>query len=73
MKGFFMINVEPGAEQAVHDGIEGIRGVREVVPVYAEHDFIAIADVMGISDMNRMALSIREINGITGIESFLGM
>ena len=42
MKGFIMINVEPGTEKAVHDCLEGIKGIREVVPVYGERDFIAL-------------------------------
>lgn len=45
MKGFIMINVEPGTEKSVHDALEMIKGIREVVPVYGERDFIAIADV----------------------------
>ncbi len=73
MKGFIMINVEPGTEKAVHDSLEKVRGVREVVPVYGERDFIAIADVESISDLNRAVLSIREINGITYTETILGM
>ena len=48
-----MINVEPGTEKAVHDELGAIKGIREVVPVYGEHDFIAIADEESISDLNR--------------------
>jgi DNA-binding Lrp family transcriptional regulator len=73
MKGFLMINVEPGTEKAVHDKLESTKGIREVVPVYGEHDFIAIADVESISDLNRVVLSIREINGITSTRTILGM
>ncbi len=73
MKGFVMINVEPGTEKAVHDALETVKGIREVVPVYGERDFIAIADVESISDLNRAVLSIREINGVTYTETILGM
>ncbi|MCX6675740.1 MAG: Lrp/AsnC ligand binding domain-containing protein, partial [Methanothrix sp.] len=61
MKGFVMINVEPGTEKAVHDALQKIKGIREVVPVYGERDFIAIADVESISDLNRAVMNIREI------------
>jgi DNA-binding Lrp family transcriptional regulator len=44
-----------------------------VVPVYGERDFIAIADVEGISDLNRAVLDIREINGVTYTQTILGM
>ena len=73
MKGFVMINVEPGTEKSVYDALVKIRGVREVVPVYGERDFIAIADVEGISDLNRAVLYIREISGVTYTQTILGM
>ena len=73
MKSFIMINIEPGMEKAVHDSLEAIKDIREVVPVYGEYDFIAIAEVQSISDLNRAVLSIREINGITYTQTILGM
>ncbi len=73
MKGFIMINVEPGTEKSVHDALEKIKGIREVVPVYGERDFIAIADVESVADLNRAVLSIREINGVTYTQTILGM
>jgi len=73
LKGFIMINVEPGAEKAVHDALAGIKGIREVVPVYGERDFIAIADVESISDLNRAVLAAREVAGVTYTQTILGM
>lgn len=73
MKGFVMINVEPGTEKAVHDALQRIKGIREVVPVYGERDFIAIADVESISDLNRAVMNIREIGGVTYTQTILGM
>ncbi|MDD1760576.1 MAG: Lrp/AsnC ligand binding domain-containing protein [Methanothrix sp.] len=73
MKGFVMINVEPGTEKAVHDALQKVRGIREVVPVYGERDFIAIADVESISDLNRAVMGIREIGGVTYTQTILGM
>jgi len=60
-------------EKAVHDSLEAVKGIREVVPVYGEHDFIAIVEVASISDLNRAVLSIREINGVTNTQTILGM
>lgn len=68
-----MINAEPGAEKAVYDALAAIKGVREVVPVYGETDFIAIADVDGIADLNMIVLQVREIHGVTFTETILGM
>lgn len=73
MKGFIMINVEPGTEKAVFDILIRIKGVTEVVPVYGERDFIAIADVEGISDLNRTVMEIREIEDVTNTQTILGM
>ena len=68
-----MINVEPGAEKSVFDALVNVKGVREVVPVYGERDFIAIAEVGGISELNRAVLDIREINGVSYTQTILGM
>jgi DNA-binding Lrp family transcriptional regulator len=68
-----MINVEPSTEKSVHDAMEKIKGINEVVPVYGERDFIAIVDVESISDLNRVVLNIREINGVTYTQTILGM
>jgi DNA-binding Lrp family transcriptional regulator len=73
LKGFIMINVEPGAEKSVFDALVKVKGVREVVPVYGERDFIAIAEVDGISELNRAVLDIREINGVSYTQTILGM
>jgi DNA-binding Lrp family transcriptional regulator len=68
-----MINIEPGAEKSVYDSLIKIKGVREVVPVYGERDFIAIVDVDSISDLNKAVLNIREIIGVTYTQTILGM
>jgi DNA-binding Lrp family transcriptional regulator len=68
-----MINVEPGTEKAVYDALTKIKGVREVVPVYGENDFIAMTDVASISDLNIAVLAIREISGVTHTQTILGM
>ena len=73
MKGFIMINVEPGTEKAVFDTLIRIKGITEVVPVYGERDFIAIADVEGISDLNRTVMEVREIEDVTNTQTILGM
>lgn len=67
-----MINVEPGSEKSVYDGLVNIKGIREVVPVYGENDFIAITDVGDVSDLNRAVFSIREIDGVTTTQTIVG-
>lgn len=73
MKGFVMIDVEPGSEKAVYDTVSKIKGIREVVPVYGENDFIVIADLENIGDLNVMVMKIREIQNVTSTQTILGM
>lgn len=73
MKGFIMINIEPGTESSVYQSLTRVKGVREVVPVYGENDFIAIVDVSGISELNMAVLAVREIAGVTHTQTILGM
>lgn len=73
LKGFVMIDVEPGSEKAVYDTVSKIKGIREVVPVYGENDFIVIADLENIGDLNLMVLKIREIQNVTSTQTILGM
>jgi DNA-binding Lrp family transcriptional regulator len=68
-----MINIEPGTEKSVYDNLMKIKGIREVVPVYGESDFIAIAEVESISDLNKAVLAVREIDGVTYTQTILGM
>ena len=72
-EGFHHDQRRAGTEKAVHDCLEQVKGIREVVPVYGERDFIAIADVESISDLNRAVLNIREISGVTYTQTILGM
>lgn len=73
LKGFVMIDVEPGSEKAVYDTVSKIKGIREVVPVYGENDFIVIADLENIGDLNVMVMKIREIQNVTSTQTILGM
>ena len=73
LKGFVMIDVEPGSEKAVYDTVSKIKGIREVVPVYGENDFIVIADLENIGDLNLMVMKIREIQNVTSTQTILGM
>lgn len=68
-----MIDVEPGSEKAVYDTVSKIKGIREVVPVYGENDFIVIADLENIGDLNVMVMKIREIQNVTSTQTILGM
>jgi hypothetical protein len=71
LKGFIKINIEPGTEKSVYDSLMMINGIRDVVPVYCENDFMAIAEVASISDLNKAVLAVHEIDGVTCTRTIL--
>jgi AsnC family. len=70
--GVTMINVVPGEERAVKNGLVKIAGVREVIHVFGEYDFIAIIDVDGLSDINKAVDTIRELEAVTSTKTIIG-
>jgi DNA-binding Lrp family transcriptional regulator len=70
--GVTMINVVPGEERTVYNGLTKIAGVREVFHVFGEYDFIAIIDVNGLSEINKAVDTIREIEAVTTTKTIIG-
>jgi DNA-binding Lrp family transcriptional regulator len=70
--GVTMINVVPGEERTVYNGLAKITGVREVFHVFGEYDFIAIIDVNGLSEINKAVDTIREIEAVTSTKTIIG-
>ena len=67
-----MINVVPGEERTVYNGLTKIPGVREVFHVFGEYDFIAVIDVGGLTDINKAVDTIREIDAVTATKTIIG-
>lgn len=70
--GVTMINVVPGEERTVYNGLMKITGVREVFHVFGEYDFIAIIDVNGLTEINKAVDTIREIEAVTSTKTIIG-
>jgi DNA-binding Lrp family transcriptional regulator len=70
--GVTMITVIPGEERAVYNNIIQIPGIREVIHVFGEYDFIAIIDVESLSEVNKAVDTIRENEMVTSTKTIIG-
>ena len=70
--GVTMINVLPGEEKKVYKELSNIKGIKEVIHVFGEYDFVSILDVDGLSVLNRTVDIIREIKGVTFTQTIVG-
>ncbi|RMF90491.1 MAG: Lrp/AsnC family transcriptional regulator [Methanobacteriota archaeon] len=70
--GVCMINVELGKENAVRKEISRIDGVRELLHLFGEYDFIAIIETEGLKAINDTVDTIREVKGVTATKTIIG-
>jgi DNA-binding Lrp family transcriptional regulator len=70
--GVTMITVHPGEERAVYNEIKNIPGVREVIHVFGEYDFIAIVDVSSLSEVNKAVDTMRENKMVITTKTIIG-
>lgn len=70
--GVTLVNVVPGKEKHVFNSLNGIDGVREILHVFGEYDFIGIVDVEGLSTLNSVVDEIREVEGVTSTQTIIG-
>lgn len=70
--GVVLVNVSPGNEKQVFNALKGIEGVREILHVFGEYDFIAIVDVEGLSKLNSVVDEAREVDGVTSTQTIIG-
>jgi len=67
-----MINVELGKENAVRKEISRIEGIRELLHLFGEYDFIAIIETEGLKALNDVVDTIREIKGVSATKTIIG-
>jgi DNA-binding Lrp family transcriptional regulator len=67
-----MINVDLGKENVVRKEISRIEGVRELLHLFGEYDFIAIVETEGLKALNDTVDTIREIKGVTSTKTIIG-
>ncbi|WP_371823766.1 Lrp/AsnC ligand binding domain-containing protein [Methanonatronarchaeum sp. AMET6-2] len=70
--GVTLLNVKPGTEREIQRDLESREGVREVLHVFGEYDFIVIVEVDGLSKLNDIVDEIREINGVLSTQTIIG-
>ncbi|MDD2665698.1 MAG: Lrp/AsnC ligand binding domain-containing protein [Methanocellales archaeon] len=70
--GVTMVNVVPGEEKSVYNKLRGIDGIRDIFHVFGEYDFIVIMEVEGLSALNKLVDSIRDIQGVTSTQTIVG-
>ena len=70
--GVCMINVELGKENAVRKEISRVDGIRELLHLFGEYDFIAILETEGLKSLNDTVDIIRTLKGVTTTKTIIG-
>jgi len=70
--GVALVNVSPGKEKHVFNSLKDNEGVREILHVFGEYDFIAIVDVDGLSKLNSVVDEAKEVDGVTSTQTIIG-
>ena len=70
--GVCLINVELGEESRVKETLTRQEGIRELLHLFGEYDFIAIIDIEGLQALNVIVDKIRDVKGITATRTIIG-
>ncbi len=67
-----MINVELGKEAHVRRKLSMFEGVRELLHLFGEYDFLLILESPELRQINYIVDKIREIEGVTSTKTIIG-
>lgn len=70
--GVTLVNVVPGQEKAAYNELLEIKGIKDVYHVFGEYDFVVISNVDGLSALNKLVDTIREIESVTATQTIVG-
>ncbi len=70
--GVCLINVELGKESKVKEILSRQEGIRELLHLFGEYDFIAIIETDGLQALNDIVDKIRDVQGITATRTIIG-
>lgn len=70
-KAFIMVDVHPGKEKEVHDGVQGMAKVKFVYEVTGEHDMIAFVDAEPYEEFAVLLSNIRKLPGVKDTDTQL--
>jgi len=67
-----MVKVVPGQERTVYNALKDVEGIKDVYHVFGEYDFVVVLEVEGLSVLNRLVDTIREIHNVTATQTVVG-
>lgn len=67
-----MISVELGKEVEIRRKLSMFEGIRELIHLFGEYDFIAIIEAEDLRQVNYIVDKIRTIKGITSTKTVIG-
>ncbi|RMF90330.1 MAG: Lrp/AsnC family transcriptional regulator [Methanobacteriota archaeon] len=67
-----MINVELGREVQVRRELSMFEGVKELLHLFGEYDFLVIIKADDLRQVNYIVDKIREIDGVTATKTIIG-
>lgn len=67
-----MINVELGKEIQVRRELSMFEGVKELLHLFGEYDFLVIIKANDLRQVNYIVDKIREIGGVTATKTIIG-
>ncbi|MCR3882757.1 Lrp/AsnC ligand binding domain-containing protein [Methanotrichaceae archaeon M04Ac] len=70
--GVTMVKVVPGQERTVYNALKEVEGIKDVYHVFGEYDFVVVLEVEGLSVLNRLVDTIREIHNVTATQTVVG-
>ncbi len=70
--GVCLINIELGKESEVESILSKHDGIRELLNLFGEYDFIALIDEKGLQDLNKIVDKIRDVEGISSTRTIIG-
>jgi DNA-binding Lrp family transcriptional regulator len=70
--GVTMVKVVPGQERSVYNALREIDGIKDVYHVFGEYDFVVVLEVEGLSVLNRLVDTIREIHNVPATQTVVG-
>lgn len=71
--GFVLINVDTGREREVYESLMSTDEVREVHPLFGEHDLIAKVEASSFDELSEIVVnSVRGLDGVTETKTLTG-
>jgi DNA-binding Lrp family transcriptional regulator len=67
-----MINVDLGKEVQVRRELSMFEGVKELLHLFGEYDFLVIIKAGDLRQVNYVVDKIREINGVSATKTIIG-